>query len=163
MGACHSWSFSLHMNDTAILAARQALKEQQARLLREADDVKIELKQLPLTSTEQEEREAKKQREAIKHQEFELREKRHCVCITFGCAFFVTCTIIGIAIYLTAGVLVMNNDKACGMAGPLFSHNYPERCESGVFTAGIVFVVIGISPILCVCLYAVGQGGGGGC
>ncbi len=145
------------MDDAAILAARQVLKDQETRLLREVDAYEIELKQLPLTTTEKEKQEAKKHRKELKAEEARRRDDRHCGYIKIGGVFFIVCTILGIGLYLIGGAVAMNQDKTCSMGGPIFVTDYPAQCERGFFTAGIVFFIIGISPILCLIAFAAGR------
>jgi hypothetical protein len=153
------------MDDAAILATRERLREERKRLFDEDDKLLIELKAIPLTTIEQEKQEEKKQQEALEEEQKRLHAQQQDRCFKGTLIFFGTCIVVGIIFYITGGLVAKHIDNICGMEGPVFyigsKESYPAKCGNGFFTAGIVIFIIGISPILIACAAGAGQGGGG--
>jgi len=138
------------MDDAAILAQRQLLREEQERLVAAKDEIAVQLDELPLTTEEQEKADARAKRKAVKVEQDRLAMERQDTLCALAICFFVSSTVLGIGLYLTGG-FVTTRDKECSMWGPVLhwfmrGKDLPDQCGHGLFTAGIVFFVIGVSP-----------------
>jgi len=153
----------VQMDDAAIEATRALLREERAKLIQADDALSIELKALPLTTAEQVAKDEQERQKVVEEEQKRLKQEQADRNVKMGLSFFPVCIAIGLVLYIIGGVVATHNDSVCNMWGPVTPFIdpkivHPAYCNNGWFTAGIVFMLIGLSPIIIGCALAAGGG-----